>query len=112
MKQENHKGISALEGFVDGARLGVDPVGALYSSITNQKTFGGIGLRGIDFNDQKNKLADYNSRDYKGWKVFGAAVGFGAQISTLGGVQVFTLLADYVNYRNLKKQSNEKFQNC
>lgn len=99
---------TTIDGIIDGVMIGIDPIGAIYTSKTNKKTLGGIGWAGENYSGEKHKDVDYESDLYSGYKLFGAGTMFIFQFTSSGFPQLCSLVGDYFIHRSEKKKAKQQ----
>ncbi|MBU0667057.1 MAG: hypothetical protein ABIC91_01005 [Nanoarchaeota archaeon] len=96
-------------GMYDGLTSALDPLGSIFSMITNIKTYGGCGMKSKTIAD-KNTVDDKSSMSYYAAKRFGVGLGIIANVLSLFSCQAATLVYDVAVYGQLKKMNRHKFQ--
>jgi len=100
---------NSKEGFYTSLLFGLDPLGAIYSNITDQVTVGGLGVRGVEPDPRNIFELDKNSKDYKVYRIMGMGMACALQVITWGMPQIGSIIANFKFHKELKEGNKETF---
>jgi len=82
-------------GTLNGGKVIADPLGGIYSFLTNKNTIGGAGARRVDETlGVKADDSNHQSLSYCLGELFGGGLTLAAQIATYGAFQGLAIIAD------------------